>query len=226
MRSTFHELRTPLSSSRATSSISWKAMGAILASRQREALEIILGRSDAVIHLVNDIISLKQPDMITIDAAGGRYRWRDHCRCAGEAMPRAERRHQRPPGDRGWAAARMGRCPRRLGQVLDNLIGNAIKFSRSGDSINAPAVRGDKDTVLVEISDTGIGIPPDRIVTVWDRFYQVDSAADRMRAGAGLGLTIAKRIVEAHGGEIWVESTPGVGSRFSFTSPVSREHER
>ena len=74
-------------------------------------------------------------------------------------------------------------------------------------------------------SDTGIGIPSDRIDKIWDRFYQVDSRWTRRRTGTGLGLTIAKRIVEAHGGEIWVESVSGTGSRFSFTLPVMRASE-
>ena len=118
-----------------------------------------------------------------------------------------------------WADAR------RLGQVLDNLIGNAIKFSSSGDSITTAVTRQDNDTVLVAISDTGIGIPPDRIDKIWERFYQVDSQWTRRRPGTGLGLTIAKRIVEAHGGQIRVESTPGVGSTFSFTLPVIRQSD-
>ncbi|MEZ4771481.1 MAG: GAF domain-containing protein [Caldilineales bacterium] len=169
-----HELRTPLTFIKGYVEYLLEGYGGDLNPRQREALEIILGRSDAVIHLVNDIISLKQPDMITIDAA--EVDIADVITAAVQGSYAAAERagisvHQEieeglPPV---WADAR------RLGQVLDNLIGNAIKFSSSGDSITASAVRGNKDTVLVEIRDTGIGIPPDRIDKIWDRFYQVDS---------------------------------------------------
>src|SRR5262249_11853029 len=102
----------------------------------------------------------------------------------------------------------------RLLQVLENLIGNAIKFTASGGSIVACASSGDRD-VLFWVSDTGGGIPAEHLPLVFDRFWQERPG----RQGAGLGLAIAKGIVEAHGGRIGVESTQGRGTTFWFTIP-------
>ncbi len=106
----------------------------------------------------------------------------------------------------------------RILQVFDNLIGNAIKFSPDGGVITLQAQEAG-DMVRVSVSDTGIGIPADRLERVFERFYQVDGSTTRKFGGAGLGLAIVKRIVEVHGGRIWVESQLGCGSTFLFTLP-------
>jgi signal transduction histidine kinase len=103
----------------------------------------------------------------------------------------------------------------RLLQVFANLIGNAIKFTPAPGHITIGAALKDQN-VLFRVADTGSGIPSGSLPHVFDRFWQTRTAG---RLGAGLGLAIAKGIVEAHGGRIWVESTPGVGSTFSFTIP-------
>jgi signal transduction histidine kinase len=107
---------------------------------------------------------------------------------------------------------------RRLTQVLLNLVGNAIKFTEAG-SIRIRA-RVENGSFLVAVSDTGVGIAPDDRDRVFEEFQQVDSSSTRRTGGTGLGLAIAKRIVELHGGRIWVESTPGQGSTFAFTLPL------
>jgi two-component system, OmpR family, sensor kinase len=110
----------------------------------------------------------------------------------------------------------------RLVQVYTNLIDNAIKHTPEGGSITVWA-REQKGGILVQISDTGEGIPEMDLPRVFDRFYQVDkSRQSRNRDGAGLGLTITKEIVEAHGGRIGVTSTEGVGTTFSTWYPTSR----
>ncbi|HEY6562350.1 MAG TPA: HAMP domain-containing sensor histidine kinase, partial [Polyangiaceae bacterium] len=105
----------------------------------------------------------------------------------------------------------------RILQVFDNLIGNALKFSQPGGQITVGATRGEGE-VSYWVADTGRGIPPDHLANLFDRFWQADKTA---RHGAGLGLAIVKGIVEAHQGRIWVESTLGAGSRFSFTIPIA-----
>jgi PAS domain S-box-containing protein len=105
----------------------------------------------------------------------------------------------------------------RLLQVLENLIGNAIKFTASGGSITVAATSRD-DEVLFSVTDTGSGIPPDELGHLFDRFWQGRRAR---KLGAGLGLPIVKGIIEAHGGRIWVESTPGRGTTFFFTVPTA-----
>jgi PAS domain S-box-containing protein len=105
--------------------------------------------------------------------------------------------------------------PDRVGQVLSNLIGNAVKFTPPGGCIRVAAEpRGEE--VLFSVSDTGPGIPAEHLPHLFDRFWQARNAR---RGGAGLGLAIARGIVEGHGGRIWVRSEPGAGSTFYFTLP-------
>jgi signal transduction histidine kinase len=106
--------------------------------------------------------------------------------------------------------------------VLNNLIGNAIEFTPTGGHVWVRAWHADDDgqsAHFIEVGDDGIGIAPEHQQFVFDEFAQVDSSASRQHHGTGLGLTIARRLVELHGGRIWVESKPGEGSRFIFTIP-------
>ena len=116
--------------------------------------------------------------------------------------------HELPParGDRD-----------RLAQVLWNLIGNALRFTPAGGRIAVRATRVE-DALQVSVEDSGSGIAPENLPHIFDRFWQADHAS---RASAGLGLTICKGIVEAHGGRIWVESEQGRGTTFHFTVPVA-----
>lgn len=106
----------------------------------------------------------------------------------------------------------------RIQQVFVNLIHNAIKFTSPGGSIKVSALQNDQ-TVEFSITDTGIGIPPADLNRIFERFYKTDPS--RSSSGTGLGLSISKHIVEAHGGKLWVESTLGLGSTFSFSIPIS-----
>lgn len=102
-------------------------------------------------------------------------------------------------------------------QVLGNLLSNALKFTPEGGNITVRAW-GDKDHLELEVSDSGVGISQDQIPFVFDKFYQIGQQA--RSKGAGLGLAIAREIVEGHGGRIWVESEPNVGTKFRITLPV------
>jgi signal transduction histidine kinase len=108
----------------------------------------------------------------------------------------------------------------RVNEVLYNLLENAVVHTHSGGTINV-AVTRQGDWVEVCVSDTGEGIPAEDLPNIFERFYRVDRSRARATGGSGLGLTIAKRWVEAHGGEISVQSELGKGSRFSFTLPIS-----
>ncbi|MEG3930120.1 MULTISPECIES: ATP-binding protein [unclassified Microcoleus] len=115
----------------------------------------------------------------------------------------------------------------RLQQILYNLIGNAIKFTESGRvEISAELVTGNAQSpsnsqLAISVSDTGIGIPEDKLERIFESFEQADGSTGREYGGTGLGLTVAKQLVELHGGKISVSSTVGVGSQFTFTLPVS-----
>ncbi|HZN11227.1 MAG TPA: HAMP domain-containing sensor histidine kinase, partial [Blastocatellia bacterium] len=104
-----------------------------------------------------------------------------------------------------------------VGRVLDNLLSNAIRFTPRGGEIRVTAAaRGDH--VAVSVADTGRGIPPDYLPRIFDRFVRVPGAG----SGTGLGLALAKRLVEAHGGQISVQSAPGRGATFTFTLPTEK----
>lgn len=107
----------------------------------------------------------------------------------------------------------------RIRQVLLNLLNNACRFTEQG-MVELTATQIDRD-IQFTVSDTGSGIPNDKLAYLFDEFYQVNHSLQRSHGGAGLGLAISKRFVEAHGGRIWVESEEGIGSRFSFTLPVA-----
>jgi two-component system sensor histidine kinase BaeS len=109
---------------------------------------------------------------------------------------------------------------RRLGEVVRNLLANAIAYTPSGGRVCVHVGRAAGAGVEVAVTDTGIGISQGDLLNVFERFYRTDKSRTRATGGAGLGLTIAKRLVEAHGGKIGVESAPGRGSRFWFTLPA------
>ena len=110
----------------------------------------------------------------------------------------------------------------RIEQVLSNLVDNAIRHTPSGGRVVVAASQN-MGSVRVEVTDTGPGIPSDALGHVFDRLYRVDPSRERGTGSSGLGLTIARQLVEAHGGRIWVESEVGVGSRFGFDLPLA-EH--
>jgi signal transduction histidine kinase len=112
---------------------------------------------------------------------------------------------------------------RRIAQVLLNLVGNAIKFTDAGQvGVRAEAADG---SFLISVSDTGPGISDEDQEKIFGEFQQSDASNTRQKGGTGLGLAIAKRIVELHGGTIWVESKLGEGATFSFRLPVRAERQ-
>jgi two-component system sensor histidine kinase BarA len=125
----------------------------------------------------------------------------------------------------------------KLRQSLINLLGNAVKFTPAGGAVEVNAwlwtgVRRaaeagrfgpeEEQLLRIEVRDTGIGIPADKLEQVFQSFYQVDNSITRQFGGTGLGLAIVKRFVEAHGGEIWVDSSEGVGTVFTLLLPIGR----
>ena len=112
---------------------------------------------------------------------------------------------------------------RRIAQVLLNLVGNAIKFTDAGEVAIWASVA--KESLTVAVCDSGPGISAADQARIFDEFQQADNSTTRTKGGTGLGLAISKRIVEMHGGRIWVESTLGQGSRFFFTVPLKTEQQ-
>ena len=139
-------------------------------------------------------------------------------RAAAAAQPPAEARGLTIETDLPSQPATANVDPERIGQVLRNLLSNAITHTSEGGRITV-TLKDEDHELHVTVADTGVGIPPDDLPYVFERFYRVDRSRVRATGGAGLGLTIAKRLVEAHGGRIGVESELGKGSRFTLTLP-------
>jgi signal transduction histidine kinase len=109
---------------------------------------------------------------------------------------------------------------KKVDEILINLIDNAIKYSPDGGEVRVSMVR-DGDFVEVSVEDSGIGIAPEDAARLFQKFHRVSTPETRDIGGTGLGLYIVKNLVEAHGGRIWLQSAPGVGTTFTFTLPVS-----
>jgi two-component system OmpR family sensor kinase len=109
----------------------------------------------------------------------------------------------------------------RIKQVLTNLVANASRFAPQGSVVTVLVAKVDKN-LRVSVIDRGEGIPEPLQEKVFDRFYRADNSRNRQTGGSGLGLAIARSIVNAHGGKIWSESTPGGGATFCFEIPISK----
>jgi two-component system phosphate regulon sensor histidine kinase PhoR len=110
----------------------------------------------------------------------------------------------------------------RLEQVLANLVDNAIKYGNSPGHVTVGGKKLEDGGIELFVQDDGPGIPPESLERVFERFYRVDKARAREQGGTGLGLSIVKHIVQAHGGEVRVESQPGKGAAFYFTLPAEK----
>ncbi|MFN8597011.1 MAG: GAF domain-containing protein [Anaerolineae bacterium] len=216
-----HELRTPLTFIKGYVELMLEQDMGPLNEMQRESLSIVAEKSNALSRLVSDIIFLQQVERESLDLAP--HNMRDVARlalqsCEVAAISAGISLKLEAPTD--LPLIQIDRD--RINQVFDNLLGNAIKFSPRGGVITI-SVENFGNFIRTTVADTGVGIPADKLKRIFDRFYQVDGSATRRFGGAGLGLAIAKRIVEAHGGEIWANSIMGQGSKFSFTLPKNRQ---
>lgn len=212
-----HELRTPLTFIRGYVDLLNDGEMGELSAEQRRALQIVSEKTHEVTRLVEDIVSLQR-----IESANLMCQMFSMESLLASAVDchRLSAREQgldlvlRQPVRNGVVEADRGR----INQVLDNLIGNAIKFSPDGGAIELRMIEREED-VLVVVSDEGIGMPEDKVNRIFERFYQIDGSARRRFGGAGIGLAIVKRIVDAHVGDIWAKSDDGLGSSFYFTIP-------
>jgi len=218
-----HELRTPLTFIKGYVDLLLDGTLGELSESQRKSLSIVAQRTDSIIRLVNDIITLQQLEIGALNLAPVDLAEVAHLALEG-ARVTAEKaglvlRKEIPPGLPPVWGDRD-----RLIQVFDNLLSNAIKFSPDGGTITV-RVHDAGEVLQAEVSDTGIGIPADKLDRIFERFYQVNGSSKRRFGGTGLGLAIVKRIVEAHGGRVWVESQLGKGSTFYFTIPKHQHEE-
>jgi PAS domain S-box-containing protein len=213
-----HELRTPLTSIRASLGL---LGGGVLGELPNEAgaiVETAIDNTDRLVRLINEILDLERldagPSAFEIKPRRLADLVRDAVAVVESMAGQGDVVIDVEVGDELVHADQE-----RVVQALVNLLGNAIKFSPRGERVAVTASRQDGDIVL-SVSDRGRGVPLDQQEAIFDRFVQVDGSDARDRGGTGLGLAIARRIVEGHGGRIWVTSVPGEGATLSFTLPV------
>lgn len=213
-----HELRTPLTAIRAALGLLQTGIYDKKPDKFKRMIEIAAIDSERLVRLVNDILDLErlESDRAVLE--------KTTCNAAdliqqAVAGVQAIANQQNitfqihPTNAQVWAAADA------IVQTLTNLLGNAIKFSPADSTITL-SVQQQTDRVLFQITDRGRGIPADKLEAIFGRFQQVDASDSRTKGGTGLGLAICRSIIDRHGGQIWAESTLGVGSTFFFTLPL------
>lgn len=208
-----HDLRTPLNVVRMTFEM-LQMSGDVQAQAEQGWLGRGLRATETIERLANDVLNMAKVDAGTLVLEPKAEDADSLVQDVVETMaPLAEQKDVRLRLDLDAAKVKV-LCERpRIEQVLNNLIGNALKFTPAGGSVTV-SVEADRARVVFCVADTGIGIPDKHQESIFERFWQEHHAREQ---GTGLGLSIAKRIVEEHGGEIWVESEPGIGSKFYFS---------
>jgi signal transduction histidine kinase len=215
-----HELRTPMTVLIGYSEMLLSGALGSLEQRQSEAIGVIRHRADLLLRLLNDVLDYSKIVAGELRLYSTVVNLSQAIRQALEKVrPDAERKAQKLSMDVDAACQYVMADDQRLLQVLGHLIENAIKFSLDEQPILIRAQPYGEGFVRIDIVDHGIGIDPKDIEVVFEDFRQLDSSFTRQYGGAGIGLAIAKHLVELQGGMIWVESELGVGSTFSFILP-------
>jgi two-component system phosphate regulon sensor histidine kinase PhoR len=213
-----HELRTPVSVIKGYAETILNEGNALPLEKSLQFMEIIHSHAERLALLISDLLTLSriesgamtlEPSPTSIESVAQRALrlLEQKSRAKGVTMIASPSLKDLPP---------VLADPDKMEQVLINLLDNGIKFTPSGGMVTVSAEVTD-DHVRIDVTDTGIGIPPRDIPRIFERFYRVDTARSREMGGTGLGLSIVKHIVQAHGGSVSVESAPGKGSTFSCT---------
>ena len=216
-----HELRTPLNAIIGFSQVLREGMVGDVNEKQKEYLEDILSSGNHLLSLINDVLDLSKVEAGQVELDIAPFSLRDALE-SGVVMVRER-------ATKDGVRIAIAESPdvnvvdgdeRRVRQVIFNLLSNAVKFTPEGGSVDVRAAQVNGD-VEVSVSDTGPGIAREDLERIFEEFQQTEAGLEQ-REGTGLGLALSKRLVELHGGRIWVESELGAGSRFVFTLPSER----
>jgi len=213
-----HELRTPLTSIVGYLELLTDPEAEPLTEQQARFLSIISRSAERLLSLISDLLLMAQVE------SGGVLLDREALDlgaiaedCVASARPTAAKRGVELEVE--IAATPVYGDRRCLSEVVDNLLSNALKFTPDGGSVTVRVARTES-TVLLEVADTGIGIPPEEQAQLFSKFFRTRGAIKRAVQGTGLGLSIVKAIVDAHGGEVDVESEVSKGSTFRVALPA------
>jgi len=214
-----HELRTPLNAIIGFSQVLRQRLFGEINAKQEEYLDDILSSGNHLLSLINDVLDLSKVEAGQVELEVTPFSLREALE-RGVVMVReqASKRGVRLSLEVAPDVDLVDGDERRLRQVLYNLLTNAVKFTPEKGTIDVASTRVDGE-VQVSVADTGPGIAREDHERIFDEFQQTE-VGSAQREGTGLGLALSKRLVELHGGRIWVESEPGHGSRFVFTLPI------
>ncbi|MEO8005763.1 MAG: GAF domain-containing protein [Betaproteobacteria bacterium] len=217
-----HELRTPLNAILGYTELIVDKIYGEVPDKITDVLDRVQKSGRHLLGLINDVLDLSKIEAGQLTLTLSDYSVHDAVQSAVTAVePLAKEKGLRLVVDIE-AKLPVGRADeRRIVQVLLNLVGNAIKFTEEGEV--TIRVRRDNGLFVVGVSDTGPGIPKAQHERIFEEFQQADGSATRANGGTGLGLAIARKIIELHGGRLWVESVVGQGSTFTFSLPVQTE---
>ena len=223
-----HELRTPLTSIRGSLGLMEGGVMGELPAEAQHMISIAISNADRLVRLINDILDAER-----IESGKAPMEMRDTE--LAELMAGTAELLSAAADEAGVTLdvkpleSHILADPDRVTQTLVNLIGNAIKFSGEGTTVRVDGEIEEgyvhEGLARVFVRDEGPGIPEEQQAAIFDRFVQVDSAATRVKGGSGLGLSIAQRIVEQHGGRIWIDSSGDDGTTFAFELPLTRRVE-
>ena len=221
-----HELRTPLAAIKAYSETILDSLEMLDPDTLKDFTETIYKQSLHLENLLNELLDFSRLEQKALKLEKEEVNVVEVVRDAAESMrEKAENNGVRLEVELPEEEIKAEVDPKRLRQVLVNLIDNGIKFSKKDAEDKYVKVKLEKkeDSILISVEDNGIGIPKDKLEKIFEKFYRVDSSLTYEISGTGLGLTIAKEIVELHGGRIWAESEEGKGSTFYVEIPLKGE---